>query len=126
MLNLNLVSLVAVGASSVEDVTEEAMRHKSWAALGLTVLLANVVKDELVDWTERDARRSDTGDEITPEIRLHNLLAEAAAAVRNLNHGAVEQIFLAEYFDRNKRGNPRRTKVLLRRSGEAVVITFPS
>lgn len=130
MLSVNtplVVGLVACACGSdFEDITEEAGRHKSWSALGIKVLLADEVKETLVDWTDRDARRADTGDEITPEIRLHNLLAEAATAVRNIQWGAQKQIFLAEYFDRTKRGNPRRTKVQLRRAGDAVLIGFPA
>lgn len=128
MLHMNIVSLVPATpwVNSHEYITEEAVRHKSWAALGLEVLLAREVKEELVDWTDRDARRSDTGDEITSEIRLDNLLVEAATAVRSLKHGALSQTFLAEYFDRNKRGNPRRTKIRLRRNDEVVIIDFPA
>lgn len=128
MLSLNLVTFVpcAPGTSQVEEITEEAVCHKSWAALGLRVFLLQEVKEALVDWTERDARRSDTGDEITPETRLHNLLAEAATAVRGLKHGEQQQIFLAEYFDRAKRGNPRRTQVRLCRNDDVVIIDFPA
>lgn len=113
------------GGGNCSDITEDALRHKSWAALGMKVFLADEVKETLVDWTDRDARRSDTGSEINSEIRLDNLLAEAATAVRGIQWGADRQIFLAEYFDRTKRGNPRRTKVQLHRSGDAVVIAFP-
>lgn len=128
MLNLNLLALVPAipEASDHMDVTEAAMRHASWASLGATVLVSQEVKQALVDWTERDARRSDTGDEITPEIRLDNLLAEAAAAVRNVKYGAGSELFLAEYFDRMKRGNPRRVRLQIRRQGDTAIIDFPA
>lgn len=127
MLNMSAFAFVpnVPAEVSMEEVTEDATCHKSWAALGLRVLLHPEVKETLVEWTERDAHRADTGDEVTSEVRLHNLFAEAAPAVRNLQYGATEQTFLAEYFDRNKRGNPRRTKVKLIRNEEVVVIAFP-
>lgn|GEM_PF-6663568 len=110
---------------SLIDVTEVASQHRAWADVGHAILITPDVKAALVDWTDDDALRADTGNELDPEIRLDNLFAQGSAAVRNIRAGASADVYLAEYFDRAKRGNPRLAKIEVRRISEGVVIDFP-
>lgn len=129
MISTLLVSLlispsVACAEHYAVDVTEVASRHRAWQGLDAPIQMTADLKASLVDWTDEDARRADTGDELDETIRLDNLLAQAACAVRNVRHGAHSELFLAEYFDRAKRGNPRRARVAVRRTNEGILIDF--
>lgn len=110
---LSLLPLVAspVASASAEpvDVTEPAQLHRAWS--GRSVVVMPGAYERLVDWSDADSDRMDM--DLDPEMRLDAVLAAGAQALREITFGAPSALFLVEYADREKRGNPRRARVRL-------------
>lgn len=107
-----MVDAEAPEASRVFNVTSHASEHRTWRDTGITVYLSNDVQHCLVDWTDDDSER--VGIELDEDDRIDTLLAQAAFATKRVMSGERDAMFLAEYYDREKRGNPRRARLVIR------------
>lgn len=122
MLNLLAVSLLS-SAAAVEaipvDVTEVARQHRAWAA-GPEVRISSAAYDHLVAWSDSDSDSTDI--DTNADDRLDSLLASGSLAIRDIRLGQPSAMFIAEYADRQKRGNPRRIRLGLSVLADASVL----
>lgn len=112
----------ALPSDTAVDVTEIAGCYPRWAALRQDVFIASDVYERLVEWSEEETDR--TGHELTIEDRLATLMHQGQEAARQLSFGEQACKFHAEYYDSQKRGNPRRALLQAVRTPYSTLIDF--
>lgn len=112
----------ALPSDTAVDVTEIADTYPRWAALRQDVFIASDVYERLVEWSDEETDR--TGYELTIEDRLATLMYQGQEAARQLSFGEQACKFQAEYYDSQKRGNPRRALLQAVRTPYSTLIDF--